>query len=75
MPRVLIVYPKMNFKKGDTMKYILKDTVYGDIKEFTLEQVLFEINRDRSDEWTNYDESDWKEGLSMTDYILLKEVQ
>ena len=34
----------------------------GRIEEWTLEQVIDEINRDRSDNWTNYDETDWKEG-------------
>jgi hypothetical protein len=29
---------------------------------WTLDQVLAEINRDHSDEWTDYDESDWLEG-------------
>tara|TARA_R100001463_G_scaffold41440_1_gene87396 strand:+ start:277 stop:483 length:207 start_codon:yes stop_codon:yes gene_type:complete len=32
------------------------------IEEWTLQEVLDEINRDRSDEWTNYDKTDWKEG-------------
>lgn len=31
-------------------------------QEWTLEQILEEINRDRSEEWTDYDESDWQEG-------------
>lgn len=32
------------------------------IEEWTLECILEEINRDRSNEWTNYDETDWREG-------------
>ena len=32
------------------------------IEEWTLQDVLEEINKDRSDEWTDYDETDWKEG-------------
>ena len=32
------------------------------VEEWTLEEVLNEINRDRSDEWIDYDETDWKEG-------------
>lgn len=32
------------------------------IEEWTLEEVLNEINRDRSEEWTDYHETDWKEG-------------
>ena len=29
---------------------------------WTLSQVLDEINRERSGDWVNYNESDWKEG-------------
>ena len=31
-------------------------------EEWTLEEILEEINRDRSDAWTDYDENDWREG-------------
>jgi len=37
---------------------IEKKTVY----EWTLTEILHEINRDHSDEFTPYDESDWREG-------------
>ena len=30
---------------------------------WTIKEILEEINRDRSDEWTDYDETDWQEGL------------
>ena len=30
---------------------------------WTLQEVLADLNRDRSDGWRNYDESDWQEGL------------
>lgn len=29
---------------------------------WTLEQILQEINRDRSEEWIPYDANDWQEG-------------
>jgi len=29
-----------------------------------LSDILEEINRDRSEEWTDYDETDWREGLA-----------
>ena len=35
----------------------------GKILEWTMPQILEEINKDHSDQWTNYDENDWKEGL------------
>ncbi len=34
------------------------------VEHWTIEQVLVEINRDRSGEWTDYDSSDWLEGWS-----------
>ena len=38
----------------------------------TLSEILEEINRDRSEEWTNYDETDWEEGLNeFTQYELV----
>ena len=33
------------------------------IKWVTLSEILAEINGDRSQEWTDYDETDWEEGL------------
>ena len=36
---------------------------YGSIVCWTMEQILDEINRDRSSEWTDYDRTDWREGL------------
>jgi len=43
-------------------KVKVKDLETGEIQVWTIEQVLFEINRDRSADWTPYDESDWEEG-------------
>lgn len=36
----------------------------GKVLEWTMPQILEEINKDRSDAWTPYDESDWQEGLT-----------
>ena len=55
-------------------KYLLKDTTYGDLVTWTVKEILDEINRDRSEEWTPYDENDWMEGLTLTDYKILKEL-
>ena len=49
--------------------YKVLDKYDADIPEsnqvhyWTLEDILHEINRDRSEEWTDYDRTDWKEGL------------
>lgn len=40
----------------------VKDLTTQEIYEWTIEDVLEEINRDRSSKWTDYDESDWEEG-------------
>jgi hypothetical protein len=40
----------------------INDHEWGKAKEWTIEKVLEEINRDHSDEWTNYNTSDWLEG-------------
>lgn len=36
----------------------------GKVLHWTMEQILNEINRDRSDDWTAYNETDWREGLT-----------
>ena len=44
--------------------YRLLNSEDGQVVDWTIEQVLEEINRDHSSEWLDYDESDWREGLS-----------
>ena len=44
--------------------YKIRDVEDGSIYTMTLPMILEEINRDRSDEWMNYDETDWHEGLA-----------
>lgn len=41
---------------------IIKCLESGKIQEWTIEEVLSEINRDRSDMWVEYDEYDWRSG-------------
>ncbi len=54
--------------------YTLKNTVDGRFVKWTLPQILEDINRDRSESWSDYDESDWKEGLYFfTEYELVQE--
>ena len=56
--------------------YLLKNTETGKTKKWKLSAILKEINRDRSDEWQDYDKTDWKEGLSeFTEYELIKKVK
>ena len=42
--------------------YKIRDNETNEIFTWTLAQVLEHINRDRSSEWQDYDESDWQEG-------------
>ena len=44
--------------------YKIRDVEDGSIYLMTLPMILEEINRDRSEEWTNYNETDWREGLA-----------
>lgn len=43
-------------------KYKIKEIETGKILYWTLKEILEEINRDHSDDFTPYDETDWKEG-------------
>lgn len=44
------------------MKIKIKDNESGIVREWTLQEVLDHINADRSNDWTDYDESDWLDG-------------
>jgi len=44
--------------------YIVKDIEYNTTFQMSLEEILEEINRDRSGAWNHYDETDWREGLT-----------
>ena len=45
-----------------TFEVKVRDLETGKNLIWTLTQVLEEINRDRSKDWTDYDVSDWREG-------------
>lgn len=54
--------------------YKIRDVEDGSIYTMTLPMILEEINRDRSDGWTNYDETDWREGLAeFTTYEVIED--
>ena len=48
--------------KEKRYKLTSPDPDYPDV-EWTVAEILEEINRDHSGDWTDYDESDWREGL------------
>ena len=52
--------------------HTIRNTETGEEKTLTVAEILTEINRDRSDAWTPYNESDWQEGLDVfTEYKLI----
>jgi hypothetical protein len=57
------------------MRHKIINTETKEVFNWTIEQILEEINRDRSEEWTPYDKSDWIEGLEeWTEYELYREL-
>jgi len=40
----------------------VRDVETGIMYVWEMKQVLHEINRDRSDQWQDYDKTDWEEG-------------
>jgi hypothetical protein len=50
------------------MKYVLKNSITKELVSWTVEEILEEINRDRSDDWTPYTKNDWVDGLALTEY-------
>lgn len=61
-----------NPEPGKTYK--LLDENNGTVSEWTLPEILAEINKDRSDGWTDYNCSDWREGLEQfTCYSLVND--
>lgn len=56
--------------------YKIRDVEDGSVYNMTLPMILEELNRDRSDEWMNYDETDWREGLAeFTTYEVIDDEQ
>ena len=43
-------------------KFNIKDMETGKIFQWTLDDILTEINRDRSKDWLDYTLEDWEEG-------------
>lgn len=44
--------------------YTLTDIEDGSIYKMTLPMILEYLNEDRSPQWEDYDETDWREGLA-----------
>ena len=43
----------------------IKDLQTNKISNWSIEKIVNEINRDRSEGWEDYDESDWYEGWNL----------
>jgi hypothetical protein len=53
--------------------YTLYNTESKETVIMTLSEILQDINRDRSEDWTDYNETDWEEGLEhFTEYTLIR---
>ena len=56
-----------------TKKFTLMNRETGQIHHWSLGTILREINRDRSSEWSPYNERDWEEGLKeFTEFKLVR---
>lgn len=66
-----------NFDRIFGKTYKIQDIETGEILNWTIDEILNEINRDRSHDWSDYNQSDWKQGwLEWVDgdvYQLLEE--
>jgi hypothetical protein len=62
--------------KGKTI-VIVKDRETGEVVVFnSIRAVIRDINSDRSGDWSDYNEKDWKDGLeNFTQYDLVKVVK
>jgi len=47
---------------NENTKYKVKDLNTNKVSDWTLADILSEINRDHSEEWEAYDATDWREG-------------
>ena len=61
------------------MKFIVTDTNYQTQKLWTSEELLEEVNRDRSEGWTDYNEQDlqedWEDVCSwISDYFYVRKL-
>lgn len=53
-------------------KYILYAAEYDEVVYWTIPEILKEVNRDHSAEFTDYDAMDWREGVKeWTEYTVI----
>ena len=58
----LLRYPITHFDLIKNKKFFIKDLYTGATQVWSIQEILREINRGHSDEYTPYNETDWKEG-------------
>lgn len=51
-------------KGRGTERFVVRNRDTGKLHKWNVRTALRNINRDRSADWTPYDESDWVEGLN-----------
>ena len=72
------MYSDIKEEDLDNKIFVVKDLETGETSEWTIDEILAEINRDHSEEFTDYDRSDWREGweqFAEGDYITLVDVR
>ncbi len=66
----------MNEFEAQTKKIKFKNTETGLIRTFTINEMIKDINRDRSEDWQDYDLTDWQEGMEQfTEWELFEELK
>ncbi len=56
----------------NTKKYFLRNKETAKVVCWSISEILEEVNRDRSDTWSDYNEADWKDGLTnWTEYEIV----
>ena len=67
-----IIFDENNYVETDEKDIYVRENYHI----VNMYEILNEINRDRSDEWTDYDQQDFKEGLKeWTDWTLIGKLQ
>jgi len=72
-----MLYGEAELIKPKPKTYAIRDKSNGSFyPRMRLDDILEEINRDRSEGWTDYDETDWREGLEQfTEWELIEDGQ
>lgn len=57
--------------REEQFTYVVLDKEHAKFRLMTVDEILSEINRDRSEDWIDYDESDWREGMEQWTQLVI----